>query len=42
MNYILYWYQILTGVLRVAILDSKARDKLKEKESYILLNEEGE
>ena len=29
MNYIVYWYQILTGVLREAIPDSKASDKLK-------------
>ena len=36
MNYILYWYQILTGVLLVAILDSKARDKLKENGSFYL------
>ena len=42
MNYILYWYQILTGVLREAISDSKASDKLKENGSFILLNEEGE
>ena len=42
MNYIVYWYQILTGVLRVAIPDSKARDKLQENGSFILLNEEGE
>ena len=39
MNYILYWYQILTGVLREAIPDSKARDKLQENGSFILLNE---
>ena len=42
MNYIVYWYQILTGVSQKAIPDSKARDKLKENESFILLNEEGE
>ena len=29
MNYIVYWYQILTGVKLVAITDSKASDKLK-------------
>ena len=39
MNYIVYWYQILTGVLREAILESKARDKLKEKGSFMLINE---
>ena len=42
MNYIVYWYQILTGVLREAIPDSKASDKLQENESFILLNEQGE
>ena len=36
MNYILYWYQILTGVLREAIPDSKASDKLKENGSFYL------
>ena len=35
MNYIVYWYQILTGVKLVAIPDSKARDKDKENGSFI-------
>ena len=34
MNYIVYWNQILTGVLREAIPDSKASGKLQENGSF--------
>ena len=34
MNYIVYWYQLLTGV-QEAIPDRKASDKLQENGSFI-------